>query len=165
MEIERPSDDALVTCSSAVETNQCLDLEHDEHAQVSVLNHAAEDLFASVYNCNEIPRRVVVTAEITARGYLKMGMGEALILPGATRLLISGQELRVKYDMIASGDEIRYTHKVSGATSFGDYFFHCLLDLSSIGVDICASSLGFYDPPPLVPVPPGMESSVWPALR
>ena len=175
VELDWPSDESLIICSTDVETNQCFDLEHDDHAQVSVINEASAALFDSVYSCNEILRGVVLqaTADVTKRGTLKLDMGRAVVLPGATRLLIAGQELRGKYDMLAAGNEIRYTHKVSGAkivfrcdpVRFGDHFYHCILNLSSQPMDVCASSLDFYDPPPLVPVPHALESSIWPMIH
>ena len=84
-------------------------------------------------------------------------------MPGASRLHISGQELRAKYEYEATGDEIRYTHKEHGAkvvfrcdpVRFGerDKFYHFMVDLSSPSLEVCSSGLDFYDPPPLAPVP------------
>lgn len=152
-----------------------LDLEHDDHAQVSVMNETGMALFATLRGCADQVVGVVPGAgePISRRGDLKFDMGEAVVIPDASRLLVSGSELRVAYDMSASGSEIRYCHRITGDTlifrsdpvRFGDAYFHLLINPYSLKGGVSSvSNLDFYDPPPLAPIPKGTEDEVWPLI-
>ena len=149
-----------------------VNLEHDDHAEVSVLNKDAFHLLQSVSECNDHVTGVVPGAgvRITKRGMLKMDMGRAVVIPDASRILVSGAELRKSYDWSASHSEIRYRHKITGASiifrldpvRFGDHYFHTLFDANN---GEYVASLDFYDPKPLEPVPPLDAHAVWPLIR
>ena len=174
--LESPDGPPFEVCTTSFDCTGHLNLEHDDHAQVSVLNDSALSLFASLRCCADQIVGVVPGAgePISRRGSLKFDMGAAVVIPGATRLLVSGPELRVAYNMSASGSEIKYRHKTTGVSlifrsdpvRFGDAYFHLLLDPSAFDAkDPSVCNLDFYDPPPLAPIPKGTEEYIWPLIR
>ena len=175
LELTWPTDPSLVVCSTAVAPMLRFDLEHDDHAQVSVINESCLALLASVGPCEDRICGVVPGAgvNVSLRGYLLHDMGRAMVIPGANRLLASGQELRERYNFVASDLEIKYTHKIDGSVlifrcdpvRFKDKYYHLLLEVPLLSSEACPTDLDFYNPPPLAPVPPALESLVWPLIR
>jgi hypothetical protein len=193
-----PTDSTYLSVCLSNEAARTFNVEHDDHAEVSVLNEDATDLLESTSICDDHVSGVVPGAgvHITTRGMLKMDMGRAVVVPNSPRLLASGPELRKSYHWQASGSEIRYTHKVTGASlifrmdpiRFKDQYFHMIVEtepkpsnlVSTTELGCClneyapesspivctmSGGLDFYDPPPLLPVPPALADSAWPMIR
>ena len=170
-----PSDREILTAFPVGEAVPTFDLEHDDHAEISVLNEGAVFLLESMYRCEDQISGVVPGAGVTIsqRGSLKLDMGRAVIISGATRLLVSGPELRKAYHWSAAGSEIRYTHKQSRAVlifrhdpvRFGDPYYHLILEPPVTESTVFVGNLDFYDPHPLIPVPRDREMTVWPLIR
>jgi hypothetical protein len=171
-DIDLSRGDPIVVCSVHSCTTMHADFEHDDHAQVSVVNEEALWMFDSILNCDEEVIGVVPGScvKVSQRGTLKLDMGRAVVIKGAPRLLASAPELRRAYNMCSSGSSIVYTHKVTGSTlifqldrvRFSDDYFHLLIDDP---VDEFVGALDFYNPPPLLPVLPSDAAASWPMIR
>lgn len=164
-------EDALSICAlDSVPSNvlRTVDLEHDDHAQVSVMNSQHLWMFQELYDCDDEISGVVPGAKgrVKQRGILKYDLGEAVVIPLSRRLLASGSELREKYSFSSDGESLKYIHKCTGAVitfhldehRYRDKFFHCQLsDVNEAHV----ASVDFYNPAPLVPVDPSDATRVW----
>jgi hypothetical protein len=157
---------------SDVSCARSANLEHDDHAEVSVINEGALWLFASLSDCNDDVIGVVpgITAKISQRGMLKFDLGKAVVIRDAAKVLISAREVRKSYDWSSDGGlGIRYVHKITKAAvvfrldpvRFKDDFFHAVLEDAPDSVSL----LDFYNPPPLAPVAARDEARVWPMIR
>jgi len=145
----------VVESVSDVSGARSANLEHDDHADVSVLNEGALWLFESLTDCDDDVIGVVpgIVAKVSQRGMLKFDLGKAVVIRGAAKLLISAREVRKSYDWSSVGGlGILYVHKVSKATiefrldpvRFKDEFFHAVLEDEPESV----SSLHFFKEDP-----------------
>jgi hypothetical protein len=133
-------------CAIDADPGLWLDIEHDDHAQVSIMSDMAVALLETINPCvsGVVPGADVA---IKRRGMLKLDMSRAMVVSGASRLLASGPELREIYNWQASGSEISYIHKVSCSTlvfrcdtvRFNEKYYHILVNVSFLGAEICAS--------------------------
>jgi hypothetical protein len=148
--------------------------EHDDHASISVLqDQASMDIFESTTTCSHVVKGVVPgsSAHPTAMGSLRFDLGQAVVIENASKNLLSGPELAKKYKPIGKTDhELVYEHRVSkeqlifrkDPVRFQDSFYHLIIDLED---NVAVSSLDFYNPKPLVPVPESVADIVWPQIR
>jgi hypothetical protein len=133
-------------CAIDADPGLWLDIEHDDHAQVSIMSDVAFALLETIYLCDDRVSGVVPGADVAIkrRGILKLEMSRAMVVSGASRLLASGPELRERYYWQASGSKISYTHKVSCSTlvfrcDTVRKNYHILVNVSSLGAEICDS--------------------------
>jgi hypothetical protein len=164
--------DCMIASVSDVSSVRVADFEHDDHAEVSVINEDTLWLLDSVTPCDDTVVGVVpgVVLKVTQRGVLKYDMGKAVVIPGAPKLLASAREIRKAYNWSCDdGMTVKYVHKKTHAVlkfrldplRFKDDFFHAVLSDEAIAV----SSVDFYNPAPLAPVMPRDEGRVWPMIR
>lgn len=94
-----------------------MSLDHDDHADISIVDDVSMWLFESFENCKETVQGVVpgTTVEVYIRGKLVLDMGKAVVIPGAARLIVSAPQLRRSYHWHGAGSAHVYTHKTSGA--------------------------------------------------
>ncbi|MEI7747149.1 MAG: hypothetical protein WCJ28_06390, partial [Actinomycetota bacterium] len=164
---------AYVSSLSTGERARGASLEHDDHAEISVISEEYLWLLETSVACDETLVGVVpgASVRVTRRGLLKYDLGRAMVVPGARKLLVSAPEVRRAYHLTGSpGPDIHYVHKTTGAelvfrldrARFGDDYTHLVLEDSE---DYCVSNLDFYNPSPLEPVHPRDETRVWPLIH
>jgi hypothetical protein len=164
--------EAVTICSAVQEEGDdgIVDFEHDDHADVHVLRDAEATEFFETSEEVDCPLsgfasdiRVVASA----RGELILNMGTAVYVKNAKKNLLSAMQLRKCYDWEAvSRTDIMYVHRENGSTIVfrlgSDGYFHTKLGRPD---GYAVSSVDFYNPAPLTPVPPDNAVAIWSQIR
>jgi len=150
-------------------TAEFIDLEHDDHANISTIKKEEADIFADLLNKKGSLEGVVknIFLPYEARGSLKFDLGEAVVCDTRRNLIAEAQLLKSYDKQQTQGDEIRYVHRVKkdviifrrNSLRYRDPWYH--LEISRADAKELVMSLDFYDPAPVEPVPKENAAAVW----
>jgi hypothetical protein len=164
--------DTTTICSAVLDegVEGIVDFEHDDHADIHVLcNDDAVEFFESVEE-TESPLSGFATdikVVASARGPLIMDMGVGVYVKSAKKNLLSAIQLRKAYRKEDISDtDMLYVHRDNGSTILfrleADGYYHTRLARPD---GYAVSSVDFYNPAPLVPVPAKDSIAIWAEIR
>jgi hypothetical protein len=164
--------DTLTICAAVSEHDDegLVDFEHDDHADIHVLcDGSALEFFESVEETDSLLSGFASDIKVvaSARGPLIWDMGMGVYVQSAKKNLMSAIQLRKAYKVeLVSEVDMVYVHKGNGSSitfRLGkDGYFHSKLARPG---GHAVSSVDFYNPPPLAPVPAGNAIAVWSQIR